>query len=84
MVVAYRKQLIVITITGTDDAAIITADTTGAVSEGDIGDVETVSGAIAVSDVDGDDNPSFANAVAAGVYGAIAVNAAGDILMRAI
>ena len=72
------SQTLVITITGTDDAAVITADETGAVSEGDIGDAETVTGAIAVSDVDGDDDPSFAGAAAAGLYGAIAVNAAGD------
>jgi len=69
---------ITITVTGTADQAVITADTTGAVSEGDIGDTVTTTGAIAVSDADADDNPSFANATDIGVYGTITVNAAGD------
>jgi len=70
---------IVITVTGTDDAAIITGDTTGSVTEGDIGDAPvTATGAIGVSDVDGDDDPSFANATAMGLYGTLLVNAAGD------
>ena len=69
---------IVITIIGTADDAVITADTTGAVNEGDIGDIVTATGAIAVSDLDDDDMPSFANATDTGLYGSISVNSAGD------
>ncbi|MFP1632457.1 beta strand repeat-containing protein, partial [Zhengella sp. ZM62] len=73
------EHTITIDITGADDAAVITADTTGAVTEGDVGDpAVTATGSIAVSDVDGDDNPSFSSVTAAGTYGSIAVNPAGD------
>ncbi len=47
-----------ITITGTDDASIISGDFAGAVEE----DVTLqATGSIAISDVDGDDSPSFAD-----------------------
>lgn len=73
------EATVTVTITGTDDAAMVTGDTAGAVAEDDPGDpAETATGAIGVTDVDGDDDPTFANATAAGTYGAIAVNAAGD------
>ena len=49
-------------ITGTDDASVISGTVTGAVSEGDVGDAPvTATGSIAISDVDGDDSPSFAD-----------------------
>ncbi|MFK8081494.1 MAG: VCBS domain-containing protein, partial [Granulosicoccus sp.] len=53
-------QQITITITGTNDASVITGITTGAVTEGDVGDAaETVSGTLSVSDIDQDDTPVF-------------------------
>ena len=54
-------QNITIAITGTDDAPVVTGVFTGAVTEGNLGDVTTASGTIAISDVDGDDNPTFAD-----------------------
>ena len=64
-------QNITITITGTDDAPVVTGVFTGAVTEGDLGDVVTASGTIAISDVDGDDNPTFADTTVAGSFGAL-------------
>ena len=55
-------QIITVTITGTDDASEISGTVTGTVAEGDEGDLpQTASGTIAISDVDGEDSPSFAN-----------------------
>ena len=55
-------QEITVTITGTDDAAVVAGTFTGAVTEGDMDDAAvTATGAIAISDVDEDDMPSFAN-----------------------
>ena len=55
-------QQITVTITGTDDASVITGTVVGAVTEGDVGDVPvTATGSIAISDVDSDDSPSFAD-----------------------
>ena len=49
-------------ITGTDDASVISGTVTGAVTEGDVGDAPvTATGSISISDVDGDDSPSFAD-----------------------
>ena len=49
-------------IAGTDDASVISGTVTGAVTEGNVGDAPvTATGSIAISDVDGDDNPSFAD-----------------------
>ena len=62
-------QNITITITGTDDAPVVTGVFTGAVTEGDLGDVTTASGTIAISDVDGDDSPTFADTTVAGSFG---------------
>ena len=64
-------QNITITITGTDDAPVVTGVFTGAVTEGDLGDVTTASGTIAISDVDGDDSPTFADTTVAGSFGAL-------------
>ncbi|MCP4025316.1 MAG: hypothetical protein GY736_03255, partial [Sphingomonas sp.] len=53
-------QDVAITISGTDDAAVVTGTVIGAVTEGEVGDpAETVSGTAAISDVDDDDSPSF-------------------------
>ncbi|OOE32133.1 hypothetical protein BZG00_16270, partial [Salinivibrio kushneri] len=55
-------QDIVITITGTDDAPEVTGEFVGSMTEGDVGDAAvTASGTIAISDVDSDDAPSFAD-----------------------
>ena len=55
-------QVITVAITGTDDASVISGTVTGAVSEGDVGDAPvTATGSIAISDVDGNDSPSFAD-----------------------
>ena len=54
-------QVVTVAITGTDDASVISGTVTGAVSEGNVGDAPvTATGSIAISDVDGDDSPSFA------------------------
>lgn len=71
-------QTVTVTVVGTDTAAVVSGDTTGAVREGDVGDTVTATGAIGVSDADAGHTPSFANATVAGTYGSIAVNAAGD------
>ncbi|WP_175418660.1 VCBS domain-containing protein, partial [Salinivibrio sp. SS2] len=66
------QQDIVITITGTDDAPEVTGEFVGSVTEGNEGDAPvTATGTIAISDVDGDDAPSFANTTASGTYGSL-------------
>ncbi|WP_102504780.1 VCBS domain-containing protein [Salinivibrio kushneri] len=61
-----------ITITGTDDAPEVTGSFTGSVTEGDVGDAAvTASGTLSISDVDGDDNPTFANTTETGAYGSL-------------
>lgn len=52
-------QTITVTITGTDDASVITGTVLGAVNEGDIGDTVTATGSIGISDVDDDHSPVF-------------------------
>ena len=53
-------QVITVTITGTDDVSVITGTVTGAVNEGNVGDVPvTATGSISISDVDDDDSPTF-------------------------
>ena len=66
-------QDIVITITGTDDAPVVTGDFAGAVAEGDLGDVVTATGTLGISDVDADDAPVFADTTQAGTYGSLAL-----------
>ncbi|OOE79556.1 cell surface protein, partial [Salinivibrio sp. PR6] len=63
------QQDIVITITGTDDLPEVTGNFTGSVTEGNEGDAVTATGTIAISDVDGDDTPAFADTTEAGTYG---------------
>ena len=59
-------QQLTVNITGTDDASVITGTFTGAVVEGDVGDTATATGALAISDVDADDSPSFADVASTG------------------
>ncbi|WP_231637425.1 VCBS domain-containing protein, partial [Salinivibrio sp. KP-1] len=65
------QQDIVITITGTDDAPEVSGEFVGSVTEGNEGDAVTATGTIAISDVDGDDNPTFANTTETGTYGSL-------------
>ncbi|OOE35765.1 hypothetical protein BZG04_08475 [Salinivibrio kushneri] len=66
------QQDIVITITGTDDAPEVIGEFVGSVTEGNEGDAAvTASGTIAISDVDGDDNPTFADTTETGTYGSL-------------
>ncbi|OOF13070.1 hypothetical protein BZG84_16100, partial [Salinivibrio sp. PR932] len=65
------QQDIVITITGTDDAPEVTGEFVGSVTEGNVGDAVTATGTLALSDVDGDDTPTFANTTEAGTYGSL-------------
>ncbi|WP_255377395.1 VCBS domain-containing protein, partial [Salinivibrio sp. SS3] len=65
-------QDIVITITGSEDAPEVTGEFVGSVTEGDVGDAAvTATGTIAISDVDGDDSPTFADTTASGTYGSL-------------
>ena len=59
-------QQVTVNITGTDDASVITGTFTDAVAEGDIGDTATATGALAISDVDADDSPTFADVASTG------------------
>ena len=54
-------QQVTVTITGTNDDSVIGGDVAGSVTEENVGDTETASGTLTVSDVDGDDSPSFAD-----------------------
>jgi len=66
------QQDIVITITGSEDAPEVSGEFVGSVTEGNEGDAPvTATGTIAISDVDGDDAPSFANTTASGTYGSL-------------
>ena len=68
-------QQITITITGTDDASVITGTVTGAVTEGNIGDAAvTATGTISITDVDDADSPSFADVAAPSVTTATAAS----------
>ena len=48
-------QQITVTITGTDDASVITGTVAGAVNEGNLGDTVTATGLIAITDADDND-----------------------------
>ena len=52
---------------------MVSGDFSGNVTEGDLGDVVTATGTLAISDVDGDDNPDFADTTQAGTYGSLAL-----------
>ncbi|WP_196374150.1 VCBS domain-containing protein, partial [Vibrio crassostreae] len=62
-------QEIVITITGTDDAPEVDGTFSGAVTEGDAGDVVTATGSISIDDVDENDTPAFEDTTKTGQYG---------------
>ncbi len=65
-------QDIAITITGTQDAAVVSGTSSGAVTEGDIGDAPvTASGSLSIADADADDTPAFVNTIEAGLYGVL-------------
>ncbi|MCF9480595.1 VCBS domain-containing protein, partial [Vibrio parahaemolyticus] len=63
------QQNIVIDITGTEDTPVVTGTFTGSVTEGNLGDVATATGTIAITDVDNGDEPVFSNTTATGTYG---------------
>ncbi|NCN48987.1 cell surface protein, partial [Vibrio parahaemolyticus] len=60
---------VVISITGTEDTPVVTGTFTGSVTEGNLGDVATATGTIAITDVDNGDEPVFSNTTATGTYG---------------
>ncbi|OOF17297.1 cell surface protein, partial [Salinivibrio sp. IB574] len=66
------QQDIVITITGTDDDPVVSGEFVGSVTEGNVGDTAvTATGTIAISDIDGDDNPTFTDTTETGTYGSL-------------
>ena len=65
-----------ITITGVNDLPVVTGNFTGSVTEGNLGDTVTVSGAINITDVDTSNTPSFATNVT-GTFGGIVVTPGG-------
>ncbi|TKF29273.1 hypothetical protein FCV83_22075, partial [Enterovibrio norvegicus] len=62
-------QDITITITGTNDAAIITGETAASITE-DTG-AQTASGTITITDVDTGDTPTIPNGTLTGEYGSL-------------
>ncbi len=67
---------VIITITGTDDEAVITGETSGDVTEDD---TPGASGTLTITDVDHDDSPSFnAQTGTAGMYGTFTIDANGE------
>ncbi|RED49025.1 VCBS domain-containing protein, partial [Aestuariispira insulae] len=72
------ESQVTITIDGTDDAPEVSGSFTGAVSEGDAGDVATATGTIAISDIDASDNPVFEATTASGEYGSLELDGDGN------
>ncbi|MGF1809348.1 VCBS domain-containing protein, partial [Vibrio alginolyticus] len=64
---------VVISITGTEDTPMVDGTFTGKVTEGNLGDVATATGTIAITDVDNGDDPIFANTTVTGTYGELAL-----------
>ncbi|MGF1704288.1 VCBS domain-containing protein, partial [Enterovibrio baiacu] len=62
---------IVINIVGTDDLPVVSGEVTGDLTDTTTGETLTVSGEISISDVDGDDTPSFEDTRIEGEYGAL-------------
>ncbi|NMR95279.1 hypothetical protein HKB38_28160, partial [Vibrio parahaemolyticus] len=60
---------VVISITGTEDTPMVDGTFTGKVTEGNLGDVATATGTIAITDVDNGDEPVFSNTTVTGTYG---------------
>ena len=67
---ATADQNIVITITGTADSVVVAGSFSSSVTEDG---TSTATGSLSISDVDGDDSPSFANDSQSGTYGSIAL-----------
>ncbi|WP_252177988.1 VCBS domain-containing protein [Endozoicomonas sp. 4G] len=67
---------IVITINGTNDAAVITGDDSGSVTE-DVGNTLMTSGTLSITDVDGGE-ASFTAETITGSYGSLAINGSGS------
>ena len=55
---------ITLDVTPQDDPAVVTGDFTGSVTEGDVGEPESVSGTLTITDVDTGDTPFFADVAA--------------------
>ncbi|MFT7560924.1 MAG: VCBS repeat-containing protein, partial [Flavobacteriales bacterium] len=56
------EQHITVTINGSDDASVVAGTFTDTITEGNVGDAAvTATGILSISDVDGDDSPSFAD-----------------------
>ena len=76
------SQTVTVTISGSEDAAVISGSFTNSVTEGNIGDMATAGGNISISDVDSSDNPVSFNDVAATLgdngYGSFELIAAAD------
>ncbi|WP_017003862.1 VCBS domain-containing protein, partial [Enterovibrio norvegicus] len=62
-------QQITVDVTGADDAAVITGDSTASITE-DVG-AQTASGTITITDADTDDTPTIPNGTLVGEYGAL-------------
>ncbi|MEZ8141138.1 VCBS domain-containing protein, partial [Enterovibrio sp. FF113] len=62
---------LVISVTGTDDAAVLTGDTTGVLTEGT--DVITTSGTVELIDPDSGDTPTIENTTVTGTFGSLAL-----------
>ncbi|WP_115935454.1 VCBS domain-containing protein [Aestuariispira insulae] len=72
------EETVTITINGTDDAPELSGSFTGAVTEGDEGDVATATGTIAISDADAGDNPVFEATEVDGAYGSLSLDTDGN------
>jgi VCBS repeat-containing protein len=77
--IAFDEQQVTITITGTNDAATIAGDTSGAVTEATASSAGTpvASGTLTAADVDNDDNV-FQAASGATSYGSFSIDAGGN------
>ncbi|MDI3325053.1 VCBS domain-containing protein [Pontibacterium granulatum] len=64
------EQQITLSITGTDDASVIDAQSVGFVTEDDS---VTATGGLSISDPDEADNPTFTDSTQAGIYGTLAI-----------
>ena len=63
-------QVVTVTINGADDSAVVAGSFSSSVTEDG---TSTATGTLSISDVDGDDSPSFADDSQSGTYGSIAL-----------
>ena len=63
-------QVVTVTINGSDDSAVVAGSFSSSVTEDG---TSTATGTLSISDVDGDDSPSFADDSQSGTYGSIAL-----------